>query len=72
VYVSEYSVHCKKAQVSWHRRMNRRSNSYLRRMIERSKAAKSEASDELTVHLRALSVYPMTKFEQDRDVSRLD
>jgi hypothetical protein len=44
VYASEYLVHCEKAQVSWHCRMNRRSNYYMRRMIGRTKAAEGSST----------------------------
>jgi hypothetical protein len=41
-------------------------------MNYRGEAAKSEESDEPTVHWRAPSLYPMTKFKQDRDALRLE
>jgi hypothetical protein len=36
----------------------------------REEEEKTAASDEPTVHSRELSVYPMTKFKQDRDAPR--
>jgi hypothetical protein len=51
VQVTDEVEHCVKTQSNWHRRMDRRSIFYIRRMITRDRAADSVAQDEPTARL---------------------